>query len=82
MSIKRLGKVLHISKSGRLVVRSQTEVKLGMAVVNQELRRIGVVFDIFGSVANPYISIKPSVRDLDQYVGQPLYVEESTERRR
>lgn len=81
-SIRRLGKVLHLSKSGRLILRSQTKVKLGSVAVNEDLKNIGTIFDVFGPAENPYVSIKPSVRDPSQYVGQLLFVEESIERRR
>ncbi len=82
MSVKRLGKVLHLSKSGRLILRSQTRVKLGSPALNQDLKAVGTVFDVFGPVENPYTSVKPSVRDPSQYVGKLLFVEESVERRR
>jgi len=78
MSIKRLGKVQHLSKGGRLVLRSRAKVKLGKVAVNQELKEVGIVFDIFGPAENPYISVKPKVRDPSQYVGQLLYIKENT----
>lgn len=50
--------------------------------MSQDLKRVGTVFDVFGPVDNPYISVKPSVRDPSHYVGQLLYVEENVDRRR
>ena len=50
--------------------------------MDQDLKDIGTVFDVFGPVGNPYVSVKPSVRDPSRYVGQLLYVEEKTERRK
>jgi len=82
MSIKRLDRVLHLSKSGRLILRTHSKVKLGAVALNQDLKNVGTVFDVFGPVENPYVSVKPSVRDPGQYVGQLLYVEEKTERKR
>lgn len=82
MTIKRLGKVLHLSKSGRLIVKSQLKVKPGSVTLSQDLKNIGTIFDIFGPVENPYISVKPSIRTPSNYVGQILYFEENTERRR
>ena len=82
MSIKRLGKVLHLSKSGRLVLRSQDRARLGAKVVDQDLKVIGTVFDVFGPIKNPYISVKASVSSPARLVGRLLYVEEAVERRR
>jgi len=76
--ISRLGKVLYLSKSGRLILRSRLRVKVGSAILTEDLRNIGNVFDIFGPVMNPYVSVKPAVREPSRYVGQLLYVEEST----
>jgi rRNA processing protein Gar1 len=79
--ISRLGKVLYLSKSGRLILRSKLRVKVGAAILTEDLRNIGNVTDIFGPVINPYVSVRPVVREPSKYVGQLLYVEESTANR-
>jgi RNA-binding protein len=79
--ISRIGKVLYLSKSGRLILRSKLRVKVGSAILTEDLRNIGNVTDIFGPVINPYVSVRPAVREPSKYVGQLLYVEESTANR-
>jgi len=64
------------------VLRSQVKAKLGVVALNQDLKDVGTVFDVFGPIEDPYISVKPSVRDPSQYVGQTLYFEEDADRRR
>jgi len=80
--VQRLGKVMHLSKSGKLILRSKTRVGTGFVTMDEELRSVGTVFDTFGPVGNPYISIKPSVDDPKRYVGRILYVDEETDPRR
>ena len=80
--MQRLGKVVHLSKSGRLILRSKTKARTGLVAMDEGLKSVGTVFDTFGPVENPYISVKPSVHDSERYVGQILYVDEETEPRR
>ncbi len=57
-------------------------MRLGSVTFSQDLKNVGNVFDVFGPVENPYISVRPNVRDPNNYVGQLLYVEEGLKRRR
>ncbi len=80
--MQRLGKVKHLSKSGKLILRSKTKARTGLAVMDEALRSVGTVFDTFGSVENPYVSVRPSLKDPERYVGQILYISEEIEPRR
>ena len=80
--MQRLGKVVHLSKSGRLILRAKTKARTGLVAMDEGLKTVGTVFDTFGPVVNPYISVRPSVQDPERYVGQILYVDEETEPRR
>jgi len=59
--LRRLGKVLHLSKSGNLLLRlEQYPVPIiGAPVCDYKLRNIGVVNNILGPVKAPYVSVKP-----------------------
>jgi len=64
--LKKLGRVYNIAKSGILVV--ETNVKdpdklIGSIVYDKDLRRIGIVTDVFGSVEHPYVVVKPDSKD-------------------
>jgi len=67
--------VLHLSGSGKLVLRTNVRVKVGTQVFDEELRLVGKMFDVFGPVGEPYVSIEPAVGDAERYVGRPLYLE-------
>jgi RNA-binding protein len=74
--LRRLGKVLHLSKSGNLILRlEQIEVPtIGSPVCDYKLRNIGVVNNVLGPVKSPYVSVKP-VANVDGAVsGRVLYL--------
>lgn len=76
MSLKRLGKILHLSKSRSLIVKlaSEPSINVGSKVLDSKLREIGVIRDVFGPVASPYVAIKPVFSDPSSLVGKIAYV--------
>ena len=59
--LRRLGKVLHMSKSGNLIIKlEQSPVPREYSrVVDYKIKTVGVVNNILGPVKNPYVSVKP-----------------------
>ena len=51
-------------------------MKTGVQVVDEGLKPVGRVFDVFGPVKNPYVSVEPSIDELERCIGRPLYVME------
>ncbi len=80
--MNRLGTVTHISGSRKLILRTKIKARTGTKVLDEELRPVGKIFDIFGTVKNPYVSIEPSVNEFKKYVGCPLYIMGSKDRER
>ena len=72
--MNRLGTVTHVSGSRKLILRTKIKVRLGEKVLDEELRSVGKIVDIFGPVRNPYVSVGPLVNDVKNYVGHPLYI--------
>ena len=58
--MKRLGKVLHLSTHGNLIIRLEdgTLPKMNMKVVTTKMERVGSVYDIFGPEGAPYVSVR------------------------
>jgi len=54
-----LGKVVRVTKSGRLIVEAEIVPQLYTEVYDDKLTMIGRVYDIMGSVSSPYVSIEP-----------------------
>ena len=71
----RLGAVLHMSRSsGNLIVDSSVETRIGATVQDAKGKKIGIVFDVFGPTASPFIAIKPSIETPERLLGKALYV--------
>nr|MDO8098371.1 Gar1/Naf1 family protein [Candidatus Njordarchaeota archaeon] len=72
----KLGKLLHISSSGNLIVRADVAAPLGAIVLTESAKRVGQVSDIFGPKKAPYISVKsPFDREsLSGLVGKTLFL--------
>jgi len=80
--LQRLGLVLHISPSRNIITKTENTPKIGDAVVDETLKPIGKVFDIFGPVSSPYAAVRPSTREVDKLTGRMLYVIPPERRRR
>jgi len=61
--LRRLGKVLHLSKSGNLIVRveksNMNPPRVGTEVYDTKLEKIGIVNNVLGPVGAPYLSLTP-----------------------
>ena len=74
--MKRLGKILHLSKSRSLIVKmdSKQHVAVQSKVLDSKLKEIGIIQDIFGPVSSPYVSIRPASSDPSSLVGKMVYI--------
>jgi RNA-binding protein len=72
--LQRLGLVLHITPSRNIIIKTENTPRIGEPVVDENLKQVGKVFDIFGPVSSPYCSIKPSISNLQELVNKTLYV--------
>ncbi len=77
--LRRLGKILHLSKSGNLIVQlEQPPVpSIGAQVVDYKLKRLGVVNNILGPVKNSYVSVKPVTDINGDFAGRVVYLVEN-----
>jgi len=70
-----IGVVDHLSfGSGNLILRAEREVKIGEPVHDRKKRKIGIVFDFFGPVSSPFISVRPDIENPEEFFGKPLYI--------
>jgi len=74
MGLQRLGKVMSVTPSQNLVVRTGKAPKIGAAVVDENLKVIGKVFDVIGPVSSPYAIIRPIVKQPEQLSNRQLYL--------
>ncbi|MGD6933284.1 MAG: H/ACA ribonucleoprotein complex subunit GAR1 [Candidatus Bathyarchaeia archaeon] len=69
-----MGKVLSITPSSSLIVKTESPPRVGCEVVDEGLNVVGKVFDVIGPVASPYAVIKPNVKNPAVLLNKPLYL--------
>jgi len=66
--------VLHVSSSRNVILKAENTPHIGDRVVDQNLKPVGTVFDVFGPVSSPYVAVKPQVGEEPHgLVGNTLY---------
>jgi len=79
--LQRLGKVLSVTPSQSIVVKLDKAPKVGSAVVDENLKVVGKIFDVIGPVSSPYAVIRSSVKDPEKLANRQLYVSSSRKER-
>ncbi len=74
--MKRLGYFLHISPSGRVIVKlsSPSPPKLGSKVFNSRGELVGVLVDVIGPVKAPYAVVKPVKQEVSLVKYEELFI--------
>jgi len=73
MCLQRLGKVLNVTPSQNVVVKTEKTPHIGSTVVDENLKIVGKIFDIIGPVSSPYAVIKPAVKEPEKLTNKQLY---------
>jgi rRNA processing protein Gar1 len=71
--LHRIGHVLHVSKTKNLILKSENIPRIGEKVINEKLKPVGTVFDVFGPTSSPYVAVKPHTQNTQQLINQVLY---------
>ena len=71
--MQRLGKVLNVTPSQNVVVKTEKTPRIGSTVVDENLKIVGKIFDIIGPVSSPYAVIKPAVKEPEKLTNKQLY---------
>lgn len=74
--MRRLGKVIRIRENKRLIVKANFAPKISQTVYDETLKPIGKVYDVFGPVNAPYVSVilNPDESSPELYLNRYLYV--------
>ncbi len=76
--MRRLGKVLHISKRGSIILQTDKTPPVGgrSVVLDKKAQEVGTIIDVFGPVKFPYVAIRPKRNtDPNKLVGMLLYLQ-------
>jgi len=72
--LQRLGRVLHISPSRNIIIKIENIPKIGQTVVDENLKTVGKIFDLFGPVSSPYVAIRPTILKPEELTNKMLYI--------
>jgi RNA-binding protein len=72
--LQRLGRVVNLTPSRSIIIKTEKAPKIGSEVVDENLNVVGKIFDIIGPASSPYAVIKPTVKDPLVLVNKPLYL--------
>jgi len=72
--LQKLGRVITLTPSQNLVVKTEKAPKIGSSVIDDNLKDVGRVFDIIGPVTSPYAIVRPSVREPEKLTSKQLYL--------
>lgn len=72
--MQRLGRVLSLTPSQNIVVRTDKTPKIGATVVDESFKSVGKIFDIIGPVSAPYVVVRPTVNEPERLTSKQLYV--------
>ena len=80
--LQRIGCVVHISSNGNMILKADNVPRIGDQAVDESLKAVGMVFDVFGPVGNPYVAVRPSVDEPSRYVQRVLYATHAPSKQR
>ena len=65
-----------------MILKAENIPRIGDRVVNEKIKPVGTVFDVFGPTSSPYVAVKPNIQTPEQLVNHILYVVPSKSGRR
>lgn len=68
-----VGEILHIAKSGRVIVKLSQKVNSGDILVDSKGKKLARVVELIGPVKAPYASAIPMTDRINKYVGTKIY---------
>jgi len=74
--LQEAGTVLHLARSGRLILKASSQVRDGSILVDDVGRRICKVIETIGPVASPYLSSQPLTDRIERVLGTKLFISE------
>lgn len=74
--VGEIGEVMHLAKSGRLIVKlnaAGSGIKAGELLVDGSGKRVGKVAELIGPVSAPYASVIPMTDRTSRLVGAKVF---------
>lgn len=75
-NLQEAGTVMHLARSGRLILRASTSVRDGVILVDDKGRRTCKVIETIGPASSPYLSAQPLTDRVERVVGTKLFIDD------
>ena len=72
--LQKLGRVRALTASKNIIVKTEKAPRIGVEVIDENLKVVGKVFDIIGPVSAPYAVVKPTVGEPVKLLNKPVYL--------
>jgi rRNA processing protein Gar1 len=56
-----------------MILKADNVPHIGNQAIDENLKPVGTVTDVFGPLANPYVAVRPSIDQSNSYVQHVLY---------
>ena len=66
-------KVLHLARSGRLILQSNEVFKENSILYDDKERKVAKVIEVFGPIKSPYISAMPLTDRIKRIIGKNVH---------
>jgi RNA-binding protein len=63
-----------------MILRADNVPHIGNQAIDENLKPVGTVTDVFGPIANPYVAVRPSIDEPSSYVQRVLYAAQAPSR--
>jgi len=71
--LQEVGKVLHLAKSGRVIVQLVQPISDGQILCDEKSVKLAKVTELIGPVAHPYASAIPLTNNIKKYTGKKVF---------
>jgi RNA-binding protein len=72
--MKEVGEIIHIAKSGRLIVKINEQMRIGSKLINNKGNDIAKVIDIIGPTYSPYASAILLTDRVNKLINTKVYI--------
>jgi RNA-binding protein len=55
-------------------VRIENIPRIGETIVDENLKTVGKIFDLFGPVSSPYVAVRPTILKPEELTNKTLYI--------
>jgi len=71
--LQEVGEVLHLARSGRVIVQLTKLVDEGQILCDEKSGRVAKVMELIGPVRKPYASATPLTNNIKKYTGKKVF---------